>query len=190
MGRGIAQVLALAGAKCTLADVSAEVAAAAFDTLLTEAARHERDELIPAGSTDRLRLLIRSAASIEEGVADADYVVEAVYEDRDVKEDVLRRVEAAAGPDAVISTNTSAMSITTLSQSLERRERFLGAHWFNPAQFVPAVELIACPATDPKVMDAVEEFLTGLESDRRVWPTAPVSSPTGCSMPCSKKPRR
>ena len=160
MGRGIGQVLASAGARCTLADISEEVAAAAVDTLLTEASRHERDALIPPGSTDRLRPLVRSAASLEEAVDGAEYVVEAVYEDRDVKAGVLGRIEAAASADAVISTNTSAIPIATLSESLEHRARFLGAHWFNPPQFIPAIELIACPETSPGAMDAVEGFLT------------------------------
>lgn len=160
MGRGIGQVLALAGAKCTLADISADRTAAALEMLLTDAVRHEHDELIPAGSTDQMRARIQGAASIEEAVANADYVVEAVYEDRDVKGDVLGRIERGVGPDVVICTNTSAISIRSLSQGLAHSVRFLGAHWFNPPQFVPAVELIPCPDTAPEVMDAVETFLT------------------------------
>jgi 3-hydroxybutyryl-CoA dehydrogenase len=160
MGRGIGEVLALAGARCTFADISPELAAAALDTLLTEAARHERDKLIPLGSSDRLRLRVRSASSIEEAVGSAEYVVEAVSEDRDLKAKVLRQIESVAGWDTVVATNTSAISITTLSQYLEHPARFLGAHWFNPPQFVPAVELIAGPDTATDVTDAVEGFLT------------------------------
>ena len=114
---------------------------------------------IPPGSLERLRPLVTSAASIEEAVSRAEYVIEAVYEDREVKLEVLRRVEAAASQEAVVSTNTSSIPIASLSEHLEHRARFLGAHWFNPPQFVPAVELIACPDTAPQVMDTVEEFL-------------------------------
>lgn len=159
MGRGIGQTLALAGARCTLADTSADAAAAALDDLLTETAAHERADLIPPGSVQRARKRIRSVASIEEAVAGAEYVVEAVYEDRDVKADVLSRIEGAASRETVISSNTSSISITGLSQNLEHRARFLGAHWFNPPQFVPAVELVSCPETSPGVMDAVEGLL-------------------------------
>jgi 3-hydroxybutyryl-CoA dehydrogenase len=159
MGRGIGQVLALAGVRCTIVDVSAERTTAALDNLLADAARHEQGELIPAGSTTQLRACVRTATSVEEAIANADYVVEAVYEDRDVKAGVLQRIERGVGPDAVIATNTSAISVTSLSQDLAHPERFLGAHWFNPAQFVPGVELIACPDTTAEVMDAVETFL-------------------------------
>jgi 3-hydroxybutyryl-CoA dehydrogenase len=77
-----------------------------------------------------------------------------------VKRDVLGRIERGVGTDVVICTNTSAISIRSLSQGLAHSVRFLGAHWFNPPQFVPAVELIPCPDTAPEVMDAVETFLT------------------------------
>lgn len=160
MGRGIGEVLALAGAECVLADLSGERAEAALDTLMAEATRHEADALIPGGSADALRARVRSAASVEEAVATADYVVEAVFEDRAVKEDVLRRIEARAGHDVPISTNSSAISIESLGRTLAHPHRFLGAHWFNPPQFVPAVELIPSKATAPAVLDAVDAFLS------------------------------
>jgi len=159
MGRGIGQVLALAGCKCSLADVSPELGAAGLNALMVDASRHERDRLIPVGSTAQLQLRVHSADSIEEAVADAEYVVEAVYEDLNVKAEVLRRVEAVASPDAIISTNTSTISMASLSQNLQHRQRFLGAHWFNPPQFVPAVELIAGPETASETVDAVESLL-------------------------------
>lgn len=159
MGRGIAEVLALAGADCVLADLSAELAEKALAALLAEATRHEQDALIPPGSTERLRARVTSAASLEEAVATADYVVEAVYEDRTVKQEVLRRIEAGAGADVPISSNSSAISIESMSRALAHPQRFLGAHWFNPPQFVPAVELIASAETAPSVVDAVEGFL-------------------------------
>ncbi len=159
MGRGIAQVLAQAGASCVLADLSAERSAAAAQLLLTEASRHERDGLVPVGTTARLRPMIRSAASVEDAVRGADFIVEAVFEERTVKIEVLGRIEAAASDEAVIASNTSAISITSLSESLQSPERFLGAHWFNPPQFVPGVELIACPQTDPDVVARVESLL-------------------------------
>ena len=159
MGRGIAQVLALAGGRCVLADISAARAAEALELLLAEAVRHERDGLVPAGSTERLRSQVRCAASVEEATSGAEYVVEAVFEDRDVKQEMLRRIERSVGPEVVISTNTSAISIRDLSASLDNPARFLGAHWFNPAQFVPGVELIPCPQTAAHVLDAVEALL-------------------------------
>lgn len=173
MGRGIAEVLALAGARCVLADISEERAAAALDALLEDAARHEGDGLVPDGSAERLRTLVGSAASLEEAVAGADYVVEAVFEERSAKEGVLRMIEREAGPGVPVATNTSAIPIASLSRVLARPERFLGVHWFNPPQFVPAVELVAAPETSPAVMAAVEAFLA--EAGKR--PTRVGDSP-------------
>lgn len=159
MGRGIGQVLALAGCECVLADVSPEAGVAGLNAMMLDAGRHERDGLVPPGSTAQLQQLVNSAGSIEEAVAEADYVVEAVYEDTAVKSDVLRRIEDAASPNAIISTNTSTISMASLSQNLEYRRRFLGAHWFNPPQFVPAVEVIAGPETAPESLETVEGLL-------------------------------
>ncbi len=159
MGRGIAQVLAESGNPCVLADLSAERAAAAADLLLSEAQRHERDGLRAHGTADRLRPLVSAAMSVEDAVREADLIVEAVFEDRDVKTEVLGAIEGTARPGAVIASNTSAISIGSLSASLRSPERFLGAHWFNPPQFVPGVELIASPRTDPDVVTRVETLL-------------------------------
>lgn len=159
MGRGIAQVLAQAGERCVLADVTEERASAALDLLRGDVRRHERDQLVADGTAQAVHALVRSAASMEEAVGGSDLVIEAVFEEMDTKVQVLRRIEAAVTRDAVIATNTSAISITSLAGCLAHQDRFLGAHWFNPPQFVPGVELIACPETDPEVVDRVAALL-------------------------------
>lgn len=159
MGRGIAQVLAGAGAECILADLSWERADSARSLLLTEARRHEAAGLIPAGSAEDIGQRIHAADPLEAAVAQTAFVVEAVFEDRHVKTEVLRRIERSVGVQTVVATNTSAISIASLAAELERPALFLGAHWFNPPQFVPGVELIASPATSPEALDQVEALL-------------------------------
>jgi 3-hydroxybutyryl-CoA dehydrogenase len=78
MGGGIAQCLALAGVDVALADVSAEVATANYERLVAEAEAFEEQGLFPAGATDTIRERLTPAASIEEAVADAEYIQEAV----------------------------------------------------------------------------------------------------------------
>ncbi|BDZ45495.1 3-hydroxyacyl-CoA dehydrogenase family protein [Naasia aerilata] len=159
MGGGIAQVLALGGATVRLADVSGEVAHAAFERLVAESERFERDGLFAAGSTGILRERLQPSDSIEEAVADAQYITEAVPESRAIKLATLARVSGAASPDAIIGSNTSAIPIRELAQSVVRPQRFLGVHWMNPAPFVPAVELIPTAATTAAAVDATEELL-------------------------------
>jgi 3-hydroxyacyl-CoA dehydrogenase len=100
---------------------------------------------------------------VAEAVADADFIEEAVLERPDIKGPVLRSIEEAARPDAVIGSNTSTLPIGDLAAGLTHPERFLGVHFSNPAPFIPGVELIAHARTDEGVVKAVEALvpLTG-----------------------------
>jgi 3-hydroxybutyryl-CoA dehydrogenase len=159
MGGGIAQVLALSGRDVVLSDVDAAKAEAARVRLLDEARRFVEGDLFDAGSVEILEQRLRAADSIESAVADVDYVTEAVFEDRKVKADALRRISRAARPDTVIGSNTSAIPIGELAESVERPERFLGVHWMNPAPFVPAIELIPTSQTSDEAVARVEAML-------------------------------
>ncbi|CAN5139519.1 3-hydroxyacyl-CoA dehydrogenase family protein [soil metagenome] len=159
MGGGIAQVLALGGATVALGDISADVASAAYERLVTESEAFERAGLFRAGSTELLRERLHPAATIEEAVADAEYITEAVPESRQIKADTLARVSAAAPATAIIGSNTSAIPINELAASVTHPERFLGVHWMNPAPFIPAVELIRTAQTTDAVLDAAEALI-------------------------------
>jgi len=160
MGGGIAQVLALSGRDVVLSDVDAAKAEAARVRLLDEARRFVKTDLFEPGSVEILEQRLRAADSIESAVADVDYVTEAVFEDRQVKAGALRRISRAARADTVIGTNTSAIPIGELAESVERPERFLGVHWMNPAPFVPAIELITTPHTSEDAIARVEAMVT------------------------------
>lgn len=162
MGRGIAEVLALANVRCSLADLSADRSDDAVRALLTEAERHERDGLINPGSVAGLSDRVRAAHSVEEATSDSHYVIEAVYEDSELKANLLTQIDSITDADVVISTNTSAISIQSLSQHLADPTRFLGVHWFNPPQFVPGIEVIPCPMTAPEVTQKVKSLLLQL----------------------------
>ncbi|HET6504899.1 MAG TPA: 3-hydroxyacyl-CoA dehydrogenase family protein [Amycolatopsis sp.] len=159
MGGGIAQVLALSGRDVTLSDVDAAKAQAARARLLDEAKRFVEAGLFDPGSVEILEQRLKASEDIESAVADVDYVTEAVFENREVKGEALRRASRAARPDTVIGTNTSAIPISELAESVERPERFLGVHWMNPAPFVPAIELIPTRHTGEDVIARVEAML-------------------------------
>ena len=159
MGGGIAQVFALAGKDVVISDVSADVATANLERLITEAGQFEADGLFPGGAQKVVGERVRAAASIEEAVADVDLVIEAVFERVDVKHETLARISAAARPDATIGSNTSTISINKLAEAVQGPERFLGVHFSNPAPFIPGVELIPHDTTDLDVLPPVEELL-------------------------------
>lgn len=162
MGGGIAQVLANAGHRVALADVDAPTALAARERLILQAALFESKALMPAGSSDRIRANLIAAQSIEEAVADADYVAEAVPEVLEIKAPTLRRISHAAPADSVIGTNTSAIPIEELSQYVQEPARFLGVHWMNPAPFIPGVELIASRSTSDESLDFAEQLIRSI----------------------------
>jgi 3-hydroxybutyryl-CoA dehydrogenase len=159
MGGGIAQVLALAGASVRMADVSAEVAAQNQVRLLDEAKQFVADGLFLPGAVETISANLTAAASVEEAVADADLIEEAVPEKIDIKHATLRRISAAARPDAIIGSNTSTILIGALAEAVTRPERFLGVHFSNPAPFIPGVELIPHERTDPAILPVVEDIV-------------------------------
>lgn len=118
MGGGIAQVLALSGASVAIADVTEEIAAANYARLLAESDRFVADGLFPAGSTQTLAANLRVAVSIEDAVGDAEFIEECVPEAVEVKRETLSAISAAAGPRAIIATNTSTISIGTLAKAV------------------------------------------------------------------------
>lgn len=162
MGGGIAQVLANAGHLVWLADVDAAAARASRERLIVQAGAFEAEGLFPAGSEERVATNLVAAESLEEAVASADYIAEAVPEVLSLKLDTLRRISAAASVDAVIGTNTSAIPIETLAAEVVNPARFLGVHWMNPAPFIPGVELIASTLTDPVAVDYAELLIRSL----------------------------
>jgi 3-hydroxyacyl-CoA dehydrogenase len=105
------------------------------------------------------------AANYEEHLdrlLECDLVIEAIAERMDWKLDLYTKVAPKIAPHAIVASNTSGLSITKLSEVLpaEIRPRFCGIHFFNPPRYMALVELIATPATDPKILDDLEAFVT------------------------------
>lgn len=155
MGVGIAHVFAADGIETALVDATPGLSVAARERAVALLAR-----LGAAGAVDRERVAtaeahLSSASSIAEAVQGVDLVVEAVVERPDVKTAVYETIEAAAGDDAVIATNTSSIPIGELAAGLQHPDRFLGVHWFVPPLLVPCVEVIPAASTGTRVVDEV-----------------------------------
>lgn len=92
---------------------------------------------------------------------DCDLLIEAVAERLELKTGLLRRIAPSAGPQTVLATNTSGLSIEAMAEALPRplRARFCGIHFFNPPRYMRLVELIPCGSTDAALLDAIETFL-------------------------------
>ena len=154
MGRGIAQIMAAGGMKVLLfdnLDGAAEDARAFAERMLNRAAEKGNmtaDEATAAAA----RMTVAGALS---AMADADLVVEAVVEDLDVKQGLLRELEGIVGPDCILATNTSSLSVTAIASAADKPERVAGYHFFNPVPLLPLVEVVDGLLTAPWVADAL-----------------------------------
>lgn len=101
---------------------------------------------ISAGQAARLTRLVTGSLS-KEAFADADFVIEAVFEEMSVKQKVFAEVEAVTGPECVLATNTSSLSVSTMAAGLSHPERVVGFHFFNPVAALPLLEIIRGAAT-------------------------------------------
>lgn len=158
MGGGMAQVFALAGHEVVISDVTAEIASSNLERIRVETAQFEQQGLFPAGAADLIARNVSAALSIEEAVADAEFIEEAVPERIEIKHETLRRI-SEANPNAIIGSNTSTIAITRLAEAVVNPERFLGVHFSNPAPFVPGVEVIPHADTSEAATSQVERLL-------------------------------
>lgn len=115
--------------------------------------RAEIDKLLGRGrisqdKANRLKALVTGVLDKAEGFADADFVIEAVFEEMSVKQKVFAEVEAVAPAHAVLATNTSSLSVSEMAPGLRHPERVVGFHFFNPVAVLPLLEIVRGEATD------------------------------------------
>lgn len=96
---------------------------------------------------NRLKALITGSVT-KDAFADADFVIEAVFEDMKVKQQVFAECEAVIRPDCILATNTSSLSVTEMASGLQHPERVVGFHFFNPVAVMPLLEIVRAEATD------------------------------------------
>jgi 3-hydroxyacyl-CoA dehydrogenase len=155
MGAAIAAHAANAGLAVDLLDLDRGTVQGGFERML--AAR-------PAAlASPRLAERIRLGTFEEDldRLSDADWVVEAIVERLEPKQELLARVEKVVGPDALVSSNTSGLPLASLAEGRSEgfRRRFLGTHFFNPPRYLKLVELIPTADTDPEVLEGMRAFV-------------------------------
>ncbi|MGZ6343933.1 MAG: 3-hydroxyacyl-CoA dehydrogenase NAD-binding domain-containing protein [Candidatus Limnocylindrales bacterium] len=162
MGADIAQVCLQAGHAVALYDVAPE-AVARGQARIEDGLRRSvaRGRLTEAARTAGLRHL-RSATTLAELAGDADVVIEAALEDLALKRSIFAELDRDSPPEALLATNTSALSVDTIAGAVARPERVLGLHFFNPAPVMALVEVVGGPRTGAAVLRAGMDFARGL----------------------------
>lgn len=159
MGHGIAQIFAVHGFPVYLLDVNDEILTKAVEnvkanlTLLSANGIGTTDEIEPALAR------IRTTKDLKEAVTNATFVVEAVAEKLELKQDLFRDMDGLCASDAILATNTSVISITEIASKSTHRERIVGTHFWNPPYLIPLVEVVPGKETSPGVVDAAYDLL-------------------------------
>ena len=157
MGLGIAHVCAVAGYDVHMVDVSDEVLSKAIakieKNLTRQVARKKLDDAAKTEAINRITI-----ASDYSGFGDSDLVIEAATENEDVKKAIYSEVCPVLKEDAILTTNTSSISITRLAAQTDRPGRFMGIHFMNPAPMMELIELIRGITTEADIFDIVTAF--------------------------------
>ncbi len=141
MGSGIAHVFALSGYEVLLVDLTRELLERALAGIGSSLERQVKKQTISAAQRQAALAAIRTATVYDE-LGPCRLVVEAVAEDREVKKQVLRRIEAAVAEECLLASNTSTISISELASCLRLPQRFVGMHFMNPVPMMQLVEVI------------------------------------------------
>src|SRR5215210_1110134 len=157
MGAGIAQVALQAGNEVVGREVSEDLgngARSKIDHFLTRAVEKGR-----MSAEDKEAALGRLSTTTElEALADSDLVVEAIVEELEPKRELFAELERICRPDAVLATNTSALSVSKIAEAVEHPDRVIGMHFFNPAPLLPLVEIVRAQQSSDGAVDAAYEW--------------------------------
>ncbi|ODS77040.1 MAG: 3-hydroxybutyryl-CoA dehydrogenase [Chryseobacterium sp. SCN 40-13] len=166
MGIGIAQVAASSGCKVYLYDANIAQTEKSLGVLRSTLAKLVNKQKITQEESDGIIGRIVSCVSLSE-FKNCDLVIEAIIENAEIKKKVFAEVESTVSENCIISSNTSSISITSLSADLQHPERFIGIHFFNPAPLMPLVEIIPGLLTKKNLDFEISELM-------KSWKKIPV----------------
>ncbi len=159
MGRGIAQIAALYGHPVWLYDThdgALEEAKAFLTRILNRLV--EKGRLTDGVAQAALGRIQFTSMGLED-LADCGLVIEAIIEDLNIKQEVFRQLEAVVNEQAILATNTSSLSVTSIAGGCSKPERVLGIHFFNPAPLLPLVEIVPGVATAPETVATAQALM-------------------------------
>jgi 3-hydroxybutyryl-CoA dehydrogenase len=163
MGAGIAQVSVQSGHGTVGREVSDELNERARSTIDRYLGRAVEKGRMSAEDKEAALARLRLTTDLEE-LAGCDLVIEAIVEELEPKRELFRELERITGPDTILATNTSALSVTQIADGLEQPERVVGMHFFNPAPVLPLVEIVR---TEQSSDDAVDSAYAWAERARK-----------------------
>ena len=162
MGHGIALVLAQAGFKVTLRDVTDELVQGGLERIRKNLQKGVEKKIMTQTQANEVMSRLRGTTDLAEAVKDADFVIEVVVENMELKKQVFREVDKACPKHAIISSNTSSLSITEIASATERPDKVVGTHFFNPPWMMKLVEVVRGAKTSQETINTTKELVEKL----------------------------
>ncbi len=164
MGGGIAQVSAQNGYNVILNDTAAEFVDRGFNNITKLLEGQVKKEKITAADKDATLGRIQKSTNLEDG-KDADFIIEAVYENLDVKKAIFQKLDSICREGAIFASNTSSIPITTLAAVTSRPDKFIGMHFFSPVPVMRLVEIIRGIKTSEETTKITEEIAAKMKKE-------------------------
>jgi 3-hydroxybutyryl-CoA dehydrogenase len=172
MGNGIAHVFARCGYAVILRDIEQRFLDRALETISKNLDREIKKAKLTQAEKPSVLARINLVTNMD-AIGRADFVVEAVPEQLELKREVLREADHVLRPEAILATNTSSISVTTLAAATQRPDRFIGMHFMNPVPVMPLVEVIRALQTSDETFETTMKLCEKLEKK----PVAVTDSP-------------
>ncbi|MEJ2728323.1 MAG: 3-hydroxyacyl-CoA dehydrogenase NAD-binding domain-containing protein [Deltaproteobacteria bacterium] len=159
MGSQIAIVCARGGFETRMVDISQQQLEKGLKRIKSFLDGQVKKAMIDYGELDNIMSLVKTGTNLEEAVADADLIIEAVYEDIDTKIEVFKKIDRASPAEAILASNTSTLRITDIAAATGRPQRCIGTHFLIPAALTPLVEVVRGTETSDETRDTIIDFL-------------------------------
>jgi len=163
MGNGIAHVFAQYGFSVTLNDINDQFITKGLATVKSNLDRQVKKGTISQSHADATLSRVQSSTDLSQSVAEADFVVEAATENKTIKIDIFRTLDASAPPHAILASNTSSISITEIGAATKRADKVIGMHFMNPVPVMKLVEVIRGYSTSDETYTKVRSLAEMLQ---------------------------
>jgi 3-hydroxybutyryl-CoA dehydrogenase len=164
MGSGIAQVIASNGKDVVLLDVSDSALSRGIKTIGDSLGRFVKKGEIKEEDRNSILSRIHTTTKFED-LGDVDLVIEAVFENMDVKKETFKKLDSFTRPDVILATNTSSLPIIEIAVNTKRPDKVVGMHFFNPAPIMKLVEVVRSLATSDETAEFAYNFAKALGKD-------------------------
>ncbi len=164
MGTDLAQITAEAGFSVKIYDIDERKSLNALNTIFTRLTTYLEKKRIKEGDSQKVRASISIVTDMSE-LSDVDIVIESVFEDLGVKQEVFHELDEVCKPGTVLASNTSSISITEIASVTERPESVIGLHFLNPARVLPLVEIVPGFLTTRETVEMAKSVIKKLGKD-------------------------